>query len=475
MPSEAVVRAVLNVVCQLDAFLTLLYYRRMRVPAFSRLPLLAAAACLVASQTPAYGFLDFFKKPEKKAPSASEKQAQEAAAYAMWRDGKAAEAAGETGKAEGIYASIVKQYPFTQSASEAAYSKAVVIRQKGQIQDAFDAFQAFLDQYRQSGRFSDAIRQQYEIAEEAKGGKKQKNFIVIPMKLGASDVIGMYQKIIKNAPYGKMAPLAQFSIAEIQQEKGEKDLAIASYQSVVDNYPNTSQASEAQFRIGSLSSVAARKSQDSGNLTSTRDALTTYVAANPSGDRASEAQAMLQQVDTAQAAESLKVAKFYEKQGKTKAAAIYYNEALKYGSSEASNEARVRLSELAHSDPEAMADSKLTGGSDFTVPAAADLRTRDDYIGPPSPELAKLSEKPKMRADDGFQPIPLQEPKLPTRPGAGAAPAAGSLLPPADADKPLLLPVPPAPGSGAPALVVPPAPVPPPPVPPAPGAEEKKP
>jgi outer membrane protein assembly factor BamD (BamD/ComL family) len=442
----------------------------MIASAFSRLPLLAAAACLVASQTPAYGFLDFFKKPEKKAPSASEKQAQEAAAYAMWRDGKAAEAAGNSGKAEGIYASIVKQYPFTQSASEAAYSKAVVIRQRGQLQDAFDAFQAFVDQYRQSGRFSDAIRQQYEIAEEAKGGKKQKNFIVIPMKLGASDVIGMYQKIIRNAPYGKMAPLAQFSIAEIQQEKGEKDLAIASYQGVVDNYPNTPQASEAQFRIGSLSSVAARKSQDSGNLTSTRDALTTYVATNPSGDRAGEAQAMLQQVDTAQAAESLKVAKFYEKQGKTKAAAIYYNEALKYGSSEASNEARVRLSELARIDPEAMAASKSNVGSDFTVPAAADLRSRDDYIGPPSPELAKLSEKPKMRADDGFQPIPLQEPKLPIRPGAGAAPAAGSLLPPADANKPLLLPVPPAPGSTAPALVVPP-----PPVPPAPGTEEKKP
>ena len=442
----------------------------MIASALSRLSLLAVAGCLVASQTPAYGFLDFFKKAEKKAPSASEKQAQEAAAYAMWRDGKAAEAAGNAGKAESIYASIVKQYPFTQSASEAAYSKAVVIRQKGQLQDAFDAFQAFVDQYRQSGRFSDAIRQQYEIAEEAKGGKKQKNFIVIPMKLGASDVIGMYQKITKNAPYGKMAPLAQFSIAEIQQEKGDKDLAIASYQGVVDNYPNTSQAAEAQFRIGSLSSVAARKSQDSGNLTSTRDALTTYVATNPSGDRAGEAQAMLQQVDTAQAAESLKVAKFYEKQGKTKAAAIYYNEALKYGSSEASNEARVRLSELARSDPDAMADSKTKAGSDFTVPAAADLRSRDDYIGPPSPELAKLSEKPKMRADDGFQPIPLQEPKLPIRPGAGAAPAAGSLLPPADANKPLLLPVPPAPGSAAPALVVPP-----PPVPPAPVTEEKKP
>lgn len=441
----------------------------MTPSASSRLAVLAAAATagFLTTQTPAYGFLDFFKKAEKKAPSASEKQIQEAAAAGMLRDAKAAEASGDSGKAASIYGSIVKQYPFTDSAAEASYSKAVAVRGTGQLQDAFEAFQAFIDRYRQSARFADAIRQQYEIAEEAKGGKKQKNFVVIPMKLGGNDVIDMYQKIIKNAPYGKMAPLAQFSIAEIQQEKGEKALAIAAYQGVVDNYPNTPQAAEAQFRIGSISHVAAHKSQDSGNLTSTRDALTTYVATNPSGDRATEAQAMLQQVDTAQASESLKIGKFYEKQGKTKAAAIYYNEALKFGTSEASAEARTRLSELARTDPAALSASKNKAGSDFTVPAAVDLRSRDDYAGPPSPELAKLSEKPKMRADDGFQPIPLQEPKLPLRPGADSAtpPAPGSLLPPADSNKPLLLPVPPAPGSNEPAPAVPPPPTTPPPAP----------
>ena len=117
-----------------------------------------------------------------------------------------------------------------------------------------------------------------------------------------------------------------------------------------------------------------------------------------------------------------------------------------------------------------MVDTKANAANDFTVPAAADLRNRDDYAGPPSPELAKLSEKPKMRADDGFKPIPLQEPKLPLRSGSETGPAAGSLLPPADPGKPMLLPVPPAPGAGVDLtpLPVPPAPTPAPPVPEAP-------
>ena len=445
----------------------------MKARAFSRTTVFAIAFAIAAGMTsPASAFLDFLKKAEKKVPSTTEKQMQEASASAMLRDGKSAEAAGNSSKASSIYTQIVKQYPFTDSAAEAAYSKAVITRQTGQLQDAFDAFQAFIDSHRQSPRFSDAIQQQYEIAEEAKGGKKQKNFLVIPMKLGSSEVIELYQKVIRNAPYGKFAPMAQFSIAEIHQENNDKSAAIAAYQGVVDNYPSSPQASEAQFRIGSISNVAAMKSEDQGNLVAARDALNTYVAANPAGDRASEAQAMLQQVSSAEAEDSLKIAKFYEQQGKPKAAAIYYNEALKYGTSEASSEARTRLADLARNYPQDMADMKMSEAADYTVPAAVDLRNRDDYVGPPAPELSKLSQKPKMRADDGFVPIPLTEPKLPMREGV-TQPPPGSLLPPVgDPSKPMLLPVPPAPGAGPSLLEVPKPPVPPAPTPEAPATKK---
>jgi hypothetical protein len=103
------------------------------------------------------------------------------------------------------------------------------------------------------------------------------------------------------------------------------------------------------------------------------------------------------------------------------------------------------------------------------VPAAVDLRNRDDYVGPPSPELAKLSEKSKMRTDsDDFMPIPLQEPTLPTRPGTTPATAPGTLLPPVPGGAPLL-PIPPVPtGPDAGIPLQPTQPSPNPPVPPVP-------
>ena len=393
------------------------------------------------------GLFGLFGKPEKVAPRSEERQGQEAEAAALLNQGREAQAEGRTGRAQGIYNSIVKKYPFTEAASEAAYANALIIRQNSSVTDAFEAFQKFLTNHRSSARFNDAIQQEYELAEEAKGGRRQRSLLLIPMKMGGEEVIELYKKIIANAPFGKLAPLAQFSIAEIYQDLSEKDKAVMAYQMVVDNYPNTKQASEAQFRIGSISNVAASRSEDKSNLIATRDALTTYMTAHPKGERSNEAEMILKKVNAAEANQSLQVGKFYQRMGKSKAAAIYFNEALKYGSPEASAEARQLLGELAAADPQAVSDAKKgQPDQDYTVPGANNLKKRPDYVGPLAPELARLSEKPKMRAgDDNFTPIPVQEPALPRKPGA-ATPGAGNLLPPpATEERPALLAVPPVP------------------------------
>jgi hypothetical protein len=222
----------------------------------------------------------------------------------------------------------------------------------------------------------------------------------------------------------------------------------------VDNYPNTKLAAEAQFRIGAISSAAARKTQDASNLTATRDALETYKATNPSGERMGEANSLIKEVNASEATRSLSIAKFYEKSGKPKAAAIYYNEALKFGAPEAGAEAQKGLASLAASYPEEIKqNTAIDDDTDYTIPAAVNLKARDEYAGPPAPVVAKMSRKSEMRVEqDSFKPIPLKDPELPTRPTA--VPNSEALLPPAEntRGKPLLLPIPAAPGMKAPSL-----------------------
>ncbi len=429
--------------------------------------------------------LKWFDKKDETVPSAPERQVQEGAAEAMLRDAKTAVSTGNTGRAQGIYKDIVSRYRFTNAAATAQFELAVSLRRSGKLQDAYDAFQKFITDYRQSARFDEAVQQQFEIAEEAKAGKKEPKLLMIPMKMDRSDLVKLYQGVIRNSPYGRYAPYAQFAIGEVYQDDGDKPMANSAYQMVVDNYPNTKLASEAQFRIGAISSAAARNSQDASNLGAALDAMETYKAINPAGERVQEANSLISEGRAAQSANALSIAKFYEKSGKPKAAAIYYSEAMQTGSGETVSEAQRRLAALAASNPEDVKQSGVSSGEAYVVPAAVNLKSRDEYAGPPAPVVAKLNSKPSMRVEqDSFRPIPLTEPDLPTRESAPTAP--GTLLPPAEGDKPLLLPVPPSPGAPMPAapqsLPVPPAPAPGlAPVPPAPGpdaikpADEKKP
>ena len=439
--------------------------RSFRFPRFAAFAIIAAGTFL-SVQTPAWAILDFiFGKKDKEAPTADQRVVQEQAAAQLLAKASQLHNEGRSGRAQGVYKQIVKQYPFTSSAAEASYQNAILLRHDdADLEDCFEAFQSFIDNYRQSPRFADAVQKQFEIAEEAKGGKKQRGFLLMPLKMQTSDILAFYEQIISNAPFGKYAALSQFSIAEIHQDMREKDKAIAAYQKVVDNYPSTSQAAEAQFRIGSISNVAAQRSEDASNLTTTRDALRTYMTANPSGERKQEVEQILRQVNTAEANQSLTIAKFYKRTGKTQAAAMYLNEALKFGSPEVSDEARQLLAELAAEDPQGVSESRRGQPSqDFTKLASKDLKSRPDYVGPLAPELARLADKPKMRSgNDAFVPIPLTEPAMPLLPGSAVPNTPGSLLPTLpESERPALLPVPPVPTApeGA-APPVPPKPAP---------------
>src|SRR3569623_659370 len=115
-------------------------YRPMNAPAVSRLAAVSAALLLASgSATPAWGFLDFFKKDQAKAPSAPELKVQEGEASRMLAEAKSQDSSGNSGKAIGIYDQILKKYPFTNSAAEAAVAKAWDIRQTGKLQAAFEA------------------------------------------------------------------------------------------------------------------------------------------------------------------------------------------------------------------------------------------------------------------------------------------------------------------------------------------------
>ena len=396
------------------------------------------AVLTLAVVTPADAFIDRFRSRESAIPDAAELQQQEQLAAAAYAQAKATADGGNHSRAAREFRSVVRDYPTTRVAAQAQFAMAEQLQLDGRIDRAFDEYQNVIENYRGSDQFATALQRQFELAEAAKAGLKVSRLGVLRMRVGNSDLIEMYEQIIENAPFSRYAPASQFSIGEIYQDQGLREEAVGAFTRLVERYPRSEQAEEAQFRIGAISYAAADRSQDASAIQDARDAAQSYIERNPSGERSVEASAIMSQADAAQAEKDLEVAKFYERQGNARAAAVYYNEILRYEGSPAYEVARERLSVIGREQPEALVQTPAAGASGGRVVSAeADVKGREDFVGP---ELTRLTQRPQMRGaapepqvPGDLTPIPYDEPDLP--------PLDDLEMP--DGEVPLLLPPPP--------------------------------
>ncbi len=385
---------------------------------------------LLAGPGETHAFLGFGGKKKKKdesAPAGVQRANQESAAERRLRKGQSEEAKGNKNLATDHYRKLVRDFPLTDAAATGQFRLAGLYRLDNKPTKAFEAYQKLINTYRNSPDFAQAVQHQYEIANEAFSGEKVK-VLGISTKVSHTKIIEMFQAVIKNAPHSKYAPLSQFQIGKVYEEKGSAPHAVAAYQLVVDTYPDSPQAPEAQYRIGAIRLAQTEgRTYDRATLDQAQEDFETLMTKFPEHSRAGIAEEKISVLDEAQAAKSLQIGKFYQRSGKLKAAAIYYAAILENPESQFAEEARKRLNTIRRADPtigETHDDLFAAAGNENApnrIPAKFDVKSRPDYAGPPAPpraELNRLLEKPQMRtSEEDVTPIPMDEPDLPLNEG----------------------------------------------------------
>lgn len=422
---------------------------------------LAVTICIIALLIPvgdvhAQFFKKLFSKDLDKAPSSSELQKQESQAAALFAAAERAEASGNDGKALSLSKKAALNYPLTTSAGKAQFKVAELLEKDGKLTKAFDEYQEFITTYRQSPQFAAALEKQFNIASAAMDDKAS-SFLGLKTTTPKSQVIEMFTKVIANAPRTPYAAQSQFRIGEIHQ--GERRVAEATdaFQKVVDDYPGSDLAAQAAYRMANINLETVERSKDSANVRTARSDLESAVSLFPESEQRSDAIEALSTLDETEAAKSISIAKFYEKRGNSKAAAIYYLDVARSGTTYAP-EAREKLNELSVADldlgplaPAAQgngfdsnsltlpsrddgASAGLLGGQGTYAPIPT-VKTRPDYLGPPAPGLDKLLEKPQMRTS--LPPtFANPDPNLPPTPSAPST-SSNELLDVIDTESPL--------------------------------------
>jgi outer membrane protein assembly factor BamD len=309
------------------------------------------------------------------------------------------EAQGSRDAALKAYKGLLRRWPLSFFAPEAQYRTGKILEDQGDFYNAFQAFQKMFTKYPSSEYFEQALNEQYRIANLFLAGEPQRIWKV-PVGPSMEKTIEMYERVIKNAPYGTFAAQCQFDIGLAREKQRKFTDAVDSYQKVLDNYPSSDVASNAQYQIGYAwmrSSFAG--DYDMGAAKKAVDAFQDYLVRYPSSDKAVQAQENIQKLGLRQTQGAFNVAKFYETQHESRAAFIYYNEVVR----EDPNSPQAQIAKKRIQELRPLVEALPGGiGPDGTGNVGAPQKVAS---GPPAP----ITSTPQTSSDPNNAPLPNNE------------------------------------------------------------------
>lgn len=336
---------------------------------------------------------------------------------------------GATQQAIAAYKQFIKDSPVSPLASQAQYRIAELYESQGDLSKAFDAYQSLLTRYPDTPEFEKSVTKQVLIANEFLGGRKLRFFglEIVPSTDRAEQ---MFASILKNAPFSKNAPIAQFNLGLTYEKQGKLKEAAAAYQTVLDKYPNSSISDDALYQIGYIYMQAGKtkRSQDLSALGIAKNTFEDFLLQYPNSEKGAQAKDNLSSIGGKESGDLLSIAKFYDRYKNYRAAAIYYNDVIRRqpGTPQAAY-ARDRIQTL-RSD---LGDDALRTGPERAetgekvalrrrLQAQVETSALADFNGPARkdivPDELPVVSKPKLRTDvRDVRPLPAVEPALPSQ------------------------------------------------------------
>lgn len=415
----------------------------MKIPLRYVLPLTLALLCL-PSRSPApiiYREGEGFSTGEL-ADIEIKKNAQE-----QFDLGQRYEREGDYKRAAACYRLVVRRFPRSDIASHAQYRSGQMYERTGDLQRAFAEYQTLVEKYPRSTDFEPALQAEYNIAKAYLDGKPVTVYGV-PTLPSMSKAQAMFEKIVRNAPYSRFAPLAQYGVGQALEKMGAVTPAINAYQQVVDRYPSSDVADSAMYQIGYVYFRASRQTgYDETSAVRAQEAFEDFLLKYPNSDKVAQARDNLRVLQGRKTEDFYSIARYYDKQKKYKAAYTYYNEVVQQQpDSQQAQRAKERMDQLrskvgeqaltigtekpqAAQTAPAAAAAAPGGRKSKPAPPLADVASRPDFVGPPAPTPAPAAtpaaapqQKPMVTPPGDVAPQapaadtpPLQEPALPAR------------------------------------------------------------
>ncbi|MCX7713674.1 MAG: outer membrane protein assembly factor BamD [Chthoniobacterales bacterium] len=324
---------------------------------------------------------------------------------------------------------LMKNRRGTPEAAAAALTLAKRLESQNNLERAFQAYNYYVKNYPNAPDFEEVIRRQISIANKLLE-KKHPQILGITFGSGPEQAEKMFSEVLENAPFSKLAPIAQFNLGVSLEKQGKFEEAIKAYEVILERYPASSVVANALYQIGFVNFLlSSRKgSQDLSSLNEAKTTFQDFLLFFPESESSEQAKENLEKLSAKEASELYSIAQFYDRQKDYRSAFIYYNEVIRRcPSSKQASQAKTRIDELraTHGD-----DALRTGPEREQTSEIVALRRRlqaqtettalPTYTGPPrSAIIKKQSLSPphtRLRANiNDILPLSPVETELPSQ------------------------------------------------------------
>jgi outer membrane protein assembly factor BamD len=324
-------------------------------------------------------------------------------------------------EARGALRALLSTFPLAQQTAEARLKLGKLLELQGKFEDAFEMYDQLLVKNPESKEFTNALEGMFGIGKRYMNGEKRRLFGVKTFSSNRR-AEEMFDTILKRAPYARTAPQVMLFKGMVLERQGKDVEALASYQQIIERFPSDPVADDAQYQMGYIRLRSVKSgSYDSVDRVRAQESFEDYLNRAPQNGKVPQARENLQLLEANRRKGTLEAARFYEKTGKTKSAAIYYRDILKnHPGTEEATIAKKRLenlkaelgAEAVETEPTA-ADEGKKQQARREMQSKVNTASRPDYVGPKIKEGQKDAKpagaKLQLRPDDDISAPPRTE------------------------------------------------------------------
>jgi outer membrane protein assembly factor BamD len=222
------------------------------------------------------------------------------------------------------YRRLISKWPTAFSVPDARMGLAECLAAIGYYHNAFKMYQTLIEKNPNSEYFDIALQRQFDLGRLFLGGERVK-MMGIRLFPGLEKAVEIFEQVVKNGPYSKVGPAAQYHLGLAYEKQREFLSAVKAYELLIERYPQDPLAEVAQFAIGlAYMQEAGRAEYDQDMANKSITAFSDFLVRFPKSDRAALAIRWREEMHWEQAAGLYRIGRFYEKMREPKASTIYY-------------------------------------------------------------------------------------------------------------------------------------------------------